>query len=230
VATVILTNVENVKGGVVHLGLNADQFAEEDSAVAWSGHWESDDRTRFETGPDFLDASDAVTWWRERGAKRIYIRLEFRELLWAGEGDPPDDSSTLSIFDPADVRGRPEGAARTLAAERRTFAEVQSAERVAAALDEGYRLTRRRESMNLSVNELADRVGRSTQWLLNVESGKSTYDVSFLQWVDLVWATREGWPDEMRTRKTGNLGWVARQGEFLLEAEVFVNKAISGIE
>jgi transcriptional regulator with XRE-family HTH domain len=84
--------------------------------------------------------------------------------------------------------------------------------------------------MNLSVNELADRVGRSTQWLLNVESGKSTYDVSFLQWVDLVWATREGWPDEMRTRKTGNLGWVARQGEFLLEAEVFVNKAISGIE
>jgi len=227
-ATVILTSMENVRDGVVHLALNADLFAEEDAAVVWSGHWESRDRSQLETGPDFLDASDAVNWWRERGAKRIYIRLDFRELLWAGEGDRPDDSSTLSVFDPADARGRPEGAIRTLATERRAFADVQRAERVAAALDEGRRLTRRREAMHLSVNELADRVGRSTQWLLDVESGKSTHDVSFSQWVDLVWASRAGWPDELRTRES--VGWVAQRGQFLLEAEEFVNKAIGGIE
>jgi hypothetical protein len=217
--------MENVQDGVVHLGLNADLFAEEDSPVVWSGHWESSDRSSIETGPDFLDASEAVTWWRERGAKRIYIRLDFRELLWAGEGNPPDDS-TLSVFDPADARGRPEGAARTLAAERRAFAEVQRTERVAAALDEGQRLTRRREAMHLSVNDLAHRVGRPTRWLLDVESGKSTYNVTFSQWVNLVWATREGWPDEMRTRDIGSVGWVAPRGQFLREAEVLVNDAI----
>ncbi len=220
--------MKNTRDGVVHLGLNADLFAEEDAEVVWSGHWESGDGSQFEAGPDFLDASDAVKWWRELGAKHIYIRLDFREVLWAGEGDPPDDSSTLSVFDPADARGRPEGAKRTLAAERRAFADVQSTERVATALDEGHRLTRRREAMHLSVNELADRVGRTAQWLLDVESGKSTHDVSFSQWVDLVWATRAGWPDEMRTRES--VGWVAQRGQFLLEAEEFVNKAIGGIE
>lgn len=194
--------------------------------MCWSGHWESGDRSQFESGPDFLDARDAVNWWRERGAKRIYIRLDFREYLWAGEGVAPDESSTLSVFDPADARGRPDGAARTLDAERRAFAEMQGAERTAAALDEGHRLTRRRDAIHLSVECLADRVGQSTQWLLDVESGKSTYDVTFSQWVDLVRATRQGWPDEVRTRDIGGVGWVAPRGQFLREAEVFVNKRI----
>jgi DNA-binding XRE family transcriptional regulator len=218
--------MENVQDGTVYLGLNADFSDEADTAVGWSGHWESSRGSQFETGPDFLDASDAVTWWRERGAKRIYIRLDFSEYLWAGEGIPPDDSSILSVFDPADARGRPDGAARTLDAERRAFAEVQGAERVTAALDEGHRLTRRREALHLSIKDLADRVGQSRQWLLDVESGKSTYDVTFSQWVYLVWATRKGWPDEMRVSETRSVGWVAQRGQLLREAEVVVNKMI----
>lgn len=218
--------MENVQDGTVYLCLDADLFDEEDTAVGWSGHWESGDRSHFESGPDFLDARDAVTWWRERGAKRIFIRLDFREYLWAGDGTPPDDSSALSVFDPADARGRPDGAARTVDAERRAFAEVQGAERVAAALDEGHRLTRRRENNHLSVNDLADRVGQSPQWLLDLESGTSTYDVTFSQWVNLVWATRSGWPDEMRMSETRSAGWVAPRGQFLREAEVFVNTMI----
>jgi hypothetical protein len=218
--------MENVQDGTVHLGLDAEIFGEEDTAARWSGYWESGDGSQIETGPDFSDASDAVTWWRDRGAERIYIRLDFREYLWAGEGHPPDESSTLSVFDPADARGRPEGAARTLAAERRSFAEARDAERAASALDEGLRLTRRREAIDLSTDDLAGRVGQSTHWLLDVESGKSTYDVTFSQWVDLVWATRQGWPDEMRTGESRRVGWVAQRGRFLHEAEVFVNKVL----
>jgi len=218
--------MENVQDGTVHLGLDADLFGEEDSAARWSGYWESGDRSQIETGPDFSNARDAVAWWRDRGAKRIYIRLDFREYLWAGEGNPPDDSSTLSVFDLADARGRPDGAARTLAAERRGIAEAHDAERAAAALDEGLRLTRRREAIHLSIDDLADRVGQSTQWILDVESGRSTYDVTLSQWVDLVWATRQGWPDEVRTGESRSVGWVAQRGQFLREAEVSVNKML----
>jgi transcriptional regulator with XRE-family HTH domain len=87
-------------------------------------------------------------------------------------------------------------------------------------------LRRRREALHLSINDVADRVGQSTQWLLDAESGKSTYDVTFSQWVNLVWATRQGWPDEMRTCETGSVGWVAQRGQFLREAEVLVNKML----
>jgi hypothetical protein len=218
--------MENVEDGTVHLTLNADLFDEERTAVVWSGYWESGDKSQLESGPDFLDAADAVAWWRERGAKRIYIRLDLRENLWAGEGVAPEESATLPVFDPADARGRPDGAARTLDAERRAFAEVQGAERVAAALDEGRRLTRRREAVHLSIDDLADRLGQSTQWLLDLESGASTYDATFSQWVTLVWATRQGWPDEMRSSETRSVAWVAQRGQFLREAEVFVNKML----
>lgn len=223
--TVNLTIMEKVQRGAVYLGLECDLFDETNTAVRWSGHWEGDGSQR-ETGPDFLDASEAVTWWRQRGAKRIYIRLDFSEYLWAGEGVPPDDSSTLSVFDPTDPRWRPDGAARTLEVERRALAEVRRAAQVSSAVDEGHRLTRRREAMQLSIDYLADRVGQSTQWLLDVESGTSTFDVSFSQWVDLVSATRPGWPDELHTRETRSVGWVARRGQFLREAEVFVNQLL----
>jgi hypothetical protein len=217
--------MENVQDGTVYIGLNAVLFDETDTAVRWSGHWEGDG-SQFETGPDFSDANDAVTWWRKRGAKRIYVRLDFSEYLWAGEGIAPDDSSTLSVFDPADPRGRPDGAARTLDVERRAVAGFLQTDQMAAAIDEGHRLTRRREVMQLSIDDLADRVGQSTQWLLDVESGTSTYDVTFSQWVDLVSATRPGWPEEMRTRDLQSVGWVARRGQFLREAEVFVNSLL----
>jgi hypothetical protein len=216
----------SVQDGTVYLSLDGDLFDEENTAAHWTGHCEFGDGSQFEFGPDFLDANDAVTWWRKRGAKRIYIRLDFEEYLWAGEGSPSDDQAMLSVFDPADPRGRPDGAANTLDVQRRAFAEGESVERVVAALDEGRRLTRRREAILLSIDELADRVGQSTEWLLDVESGKSTYDVTFFQWVDLVWATRQRWPEEMRTRDTGSVRWVAQRGQFLREAEVFVNKML----
>jgi hypothetical protein len=224
--TVNLAIMGSVQDGTVYLSLDGDLFDEENTAAHWTGHCEFGDGSQFEFGPDFLDANDAVTWWRKRGAKRIYIRLDFEEYLWAGEGSPSDDQAMLSVFDPADPRGRPDGAANTLDVQRRAFAEGESVERVVAALDEGRRLTRRREAILLSIDELADRVGQSTEWLLDVESGKSTYDVTFFQWVDLVWATRQRWPEEMRTRDTGSVRWVAQRGQFLREAEVFVNKML----
>jgi hypothetical protein len=218
--------MEHVSDGTVYLGLDVNLYDDENTPPRWGGHCQTGDSSQFEIGPEFLDASDAVTWWRERGAKRIYIRLDFGEYLWAGEGSPSEDGSRFSVFDPADPRGRPEGATNTLDERRRTLSEVVSAKRVAAGLDEGRRLTRRRETIHLSIEELADRAGQSTEWLLDVESGKSTYDVTFSEWVNLVWATRPGWPDEMRTSGTGSVGWVAQRGQFLREAEVFVNKML----
>jgi hypothetical protein len=216
----------SIQDGTVYLSLDVDVFDEENTVARWNGHCQFGDSSQIELGPEFLDANDAVEWWRERGATRIYIRLDFGEYLWAGERPPPGERSSLSVFDPADPRGRPEGAVKTSDERRRVFAEVVSARRLAAALDEGRLLTRRRESAALSVTELADRVGQSTQWLVDVESGKPTNDVPFSQWVDLVWATRPGWPEERRLVESKTVSWVARRGQFLREAEIFVNKKL----
>ncbi|MCU1363493.1 MAG: hypothetical protein JWM55_1321 [Acidimicrobiaceae bacterium] len=211
----------------MYLSLDVDVFDEKEDAVArWNGHCEFEDGSPPEMGRDFLDANDAVTWWRERGATRILVRLDFGKHLWAGAGPPPDVPSKLSVFDPNDPRGRPEGAAKTSKDRRRDFADVVSARRRAFTLDEGRRLTRRREAIHLSVTELAIRVGQSEQWLLDAESGKLSDEVKFSQWVDLVWATRPGWPGERRASKTQGASWVAHQGQYLREAEVLVNSVL----
>jgi len=225
--TVTLAMMGRVQDGTVYLSLDVDVFDDDDKAVPhWNGHCQFDDGSPIEMGPEFVDASDAVTWWRERGATRIFIRLDFEKYLWAGEGPAPEGRTMASVFDPADPRGRPEGAVKTSEEQRRVFADEVSARRLSFALDEGRRLTRRREAVHLSMGELADRVGQSEQWLLDAESGKLVGDVTFSQWVDLVWATRPGWPDEKRTRKTTNASWVAHQGQYLREAEVFVNSVL----
>jgi hypothetical protein len=87
-------------------------------------------------------------------------------------------------------------------------------------------LTQRREFVDLSIDELANRVGESSEWLADVEAGKTTSEVIFSQWLNLVWATRKGWPDEMRSTKSEVSGWVARQGQFLREAEISVNQML----
>jgi transcriptional regulator with XRE-family HTH domain len=139
---------------------------------------------------------------------------------------PPDEIPPIELFDPADPRGRPEGAGKTMDARRRAFAEVVSSRRQAHALDEGRRLTRRREAAHLSIDELASRVGQSPQWILNAESGMLPSDVTFPQWVDLMWATRPGWPEEVRTDESANFSWVVRRGQFLREDEVLVSKIL----
>ena len=223
---VSLATMGSVHDGVVYLCLDGDFFGDENTVAHWTGHCEFSDDSPFENGPDFLDAGEAVTWWRQRGAKRIYIRLDFQETLWAGEGTSPADSVEIATFDFADPRGRPRGARETFETMRLAFAEKQASEHALAAFEEGCRLTQRRESVNLSIDELANRVGVSSEWLGDVESGKSTEEVTFSQWVNLVWATRRGWPDEMRSVTTGSVGWVAQQGQFLREAEVFVNNKL----
>jgi hypothetical protein len=216
----------SVHDGIVYLCLDGDVFDAENTAAHWNGHCEFGDESPLEVGPDFLDAGDAVTWWLERGATRIYIRLDFEETLWAGEGTLPAASEKIGTFDFADPRGRPEGARETLASMRRTIAESEASERATGAREEGQRLTRRRECVELSIDELANRVGVSSEWLANVEEGISTYEVTFSQWINLVWATREGWPDEIRSAKTGARSWVASRGQLLREAEISVNKML----
>lgn len=216
----------SIHDGIVYLALGGDFFDVEKTVAHWSGHCAFGDESPFEVGPDFLDAGEAVTWWRQRGAKRIYIRLDFEETLWAGEGTSPAESAKIGTFDFSDPRGRPEGAIETLAGMRRALVEREASEHAAGAFEEGRRLTQRRESVDLSIDELANRVGMSSEWLADVEAGKTTYEVTFSQWVNLVWATRKRWPDEMRLVTTESVGWVAQRGQFLREAEVLVNKKL----
>lgn len=161
----------NVSEGTVYLFLDANFFDEENTEARWNGHCELGDGSHFEDGPEFVDAGEAVAWWRRRGATRIYIRLKFEETLWAGEGAPPIDAAKIGTFEFADHRGRPEGAKETLANMRRDFAERQASEDEASALEEGRRLTRRRESVDISIDELANRVGVSSHWLADIEAG-----------------------------------------------------------
>jgi hypothetical protein len=65
--------------------------------------------------------------------------------------------------------------------------------------------------------------GDETETERDVESRKSGYDLTFSQWVDLVWATRQGWPEESKALKTEGVSWVAWRGQSLRAAEVFVN-------
>jgi transcriptional regulator with XRE-family HTH domain len=220
--------MRSVRNGTVYLALDDDFLDEREGEGFWCGSCQFLDGS-VEEGPTFTDAEDAVSWWRRRGATTIVIRLDFHEHLWAGEGRPPEGSEAMPIFDPEDPRGRPEGAKKTIEAERRAWAERDRAEKLANANAEGQRLSRRRESVGLTVEELAERVGETPSWLLDVESGLSTQSVTLSQWIMLVWATRPGWPEEMNKVEPRRFGWVAWEGQFLNEAEAIVNRKL-GLE
>jgi len=192
----------------------------------WIGHCEFSDSSPFENGHDYADACPAVSWWRERGARRIYIRLNSSGFMWAGDGPPLESSKAMPLFDPADPRGRLEGAATTMEAERSTHARQSDVERVALAIEEGRRRRRQRETLSLSVEELASRVEIMPKWLPDVESGTITSDVTLSEWINLAWATRLGWPDEGRNVKPGHVGWTAQHGSFLREAEEIVHTTL----
>jgi len=222
----ILAPMGSIEEGTVFISL--DDIGDDDGRDGfWSGSCQFRDDSPFVFGPTFTDASDAVEWWRSRGAKTILIRLDFNEYSWAGEGLPPEDCAEMPIFDSNDPRGRPEGTKRTIEEHDRAEAVRANTQQVEAAIEEGRQLTVRREAEGLSVDELADRVGATPQWLLDVESGKSTFQVTFTQWITIVWATRPGWPHEMSNAEPRRFGWVARQGQFLSQAAKIVNESIN---
>jgi transcriptional regulator with XRE-family HTH domain len=218
--------MRSVEEGTVYLSL--ERIGDDDVCDdVWGGSCQFHDDSPIVDGPTFADASDAVEWWRSRGAKTILIRLNFNEHFWAGEGTPPEDCAEMPIFDANDPRGRPEGARRTIEEHDRAEAVRANTEQVEAAIEEGRQLTVRREAEGLSVDELADRLGTTPQWLLDVESGKSSFQVTLTQWINIVWATRPGWPNEKSNAEPRRIGWVARHGQFLSQAERIVNESIN---
>lgn len=217
--------MRSVEEGTVFLCL--EQIGDDGRDGLWGGSCQFCDNSPFVDGPTFTDARDAVEWWRSRGAKTILIRLNFNEYSWAGEGSPPEDCAEMPIFDVNDPRGRHEGARRTIEEHSRAEAVRANTEQDEAAMEEGRRLTVRREAKGLSVDELADRIGTTPQWLLDVESGKSSFQVTLTQWINIVWATRAGWPHEMSKAEPHRFGWVARQGRLLSEAERIVTESIN---
>ena len=195
--------------GIVYMAWDSDLLADEPQP-RFSGHREDGDT--FEDGPAFDDASDAVRWWRERGAGKILIRLDHSGYLWAGVGPPPVDPETghpMPVFSDDDPAGRPEDSLARAKAEQRELREQEAARRANQPYEMGARLRARREAVGLSIEGLAERVESSPGWIESVEAGQTASALSLSHWVDLVWATREPWPDQRRFRNTGSYGWVA---------------------
>lgn len=195
------------------------------------GHLE-DGGSLIEHGPEFADASDAVRWWRERGADNIVIRLDHhRGYFWAGVGPPPVKSSTgqpMPVFSHDDPAGRPESSQARAEAAQREMREQVAAHEANKPFVMGERLRERREAIGLSVEGLAERMGVSDTWVEDVESGRTASTVTINQWVDLVWATKEPWPDERRLRNIGRYGWAA--GDLLYGAEDIVQHHLDVVE
>ncbi len=195
---------------------------------SWGGHREVPGGQDMEPGPDFLDASEAVQWWRDRGADQVFINLDGSEYLWAGVGPPPED--TMTVFSSDDPRGRHEDALLMAEAGRKRVREKRSLQRAQASIKLGEDLRRRRERTGLSVEELASRINGSIAWVTDVESGRTALEVDHNRWVGIVWATREPWPDERRYQpktddgKVRRYGWVDGEGAGLARAEESVRR------
>lgn len=177
----------------------------------FSGHRENG-QSVLEYSPEFTDASDAVAWWKQRGAKKILIRLDHRGYLWAGEGSPPIDIDTglpMPVFSDEEPAGRPESSWVRAEAAQRAMREQVAANEANKPILMGERLRRRREDLGLSVTEVAQRMGTEEAWITGVESGHLAGAVTVSQWVDLVWATHDPWPDPRRNRSAGGFSWVA---------------------
>jgi hypothetical protein len=211
--------VNDVPSDRVYIALSFDDPGDNDGQPPrWDGYRET--IGGIEPSPEFADAGDAVRWWRERGAEWIVIRIDDTEHLWAGTGPPPvGHDGPIPDFSFDDPRGRPEGAVESARAALEHNAERQAAVEVRQTIEEGARLRRRREGVGISVTELAARVGVDPSWIDSVESGQGTGDVTINRWVDLVWATREPWPDDRRRQPRAKIGWV---GVSLASAEDIV--------
>lgn len=214
--------------GWVYLAWDDDLIADEPHPRFY-GHREYGDL--IEDGPEFEDASDAVRWWRERGAEKILIRLDHSRYLWAGVGLPPVDSETgqaRPVFSDDDPAGRPESSRARSEAARHEMQEQFAAQESNKPILMGARLRQRREAIGMSVQGLAERMDVTETWIHEVESGRTASAVTINQWIDLVWATQKPWPDERRLRSTGKFGWTAF--DLLAAAEDIVRRHINSTE
>ena len=151
-------------------------------------------------------------------------------ILWGSPGPPPVDPTTgneMAVFSEDDPRGRREGALRTQLADMERENERRRAWRVDMPRRDGEALRLRREALGLSVETVAERVQVDPIWLRDVEAGRAS-EVRRSQWVELVWATQDGWPDPKRSRLAGvdsMWGWIPGLGG-LSTAEALVRRVM----
>jgi hypothetical protein len=202
-----LLNVSTpLRGVLIELGFNSSepQFREEDEPL-WSTS-ELDERgLEVGEGPEFFAAADAVRWWRDRGETVIYIELELNSGVrhWAGTEAAPTDPQTgrsMPTFADTDPRGTREGAIASLRSASEIFDQWWSVWRAEEDRKLGAQFTSRREAAHLSIDVVAERVGVTRTWLEDVENGTLARQLTTPQWIDLVWATSETWPDARRSR------------------------------
>ncbi len=189
--------------------------ASEEIHPTWGGLRDFGSDVPPERGPSFADASDAVKWWRQRGAEWIVIQIDSSEDLWAGVGPPPLAGAAderMAVFSDDDPRGRPEGAFATAEAARKRFETLFAHHQEQRWIEQGDQLRRRREAVGVSLEDLASRIGVDPSWVEDVELGRTTMEVTLGEWVELVWATREPWPDNRRmeeTHRSSSRSWMA---------------------
>jgi hypothetical protein len=112
-------NMGDVSNGRVYVGLDhgwLDADSDEEPRPFWCGQCEFDGQDTRENGPEFLDASDAVRWWQNRGAKWILVDMGDGSFTWAGDKGPhevPKEDRRgvrVDLFSHDDPRGRAEAA------------------------------------------------------------------------------------------------------------------------
>jgi transcriptional regulator with XRE-family HTH domain len=209
----------DVSNGRVYVGFDCgwlDADSDEEPRPFWHGQCELDGQDAPENGPEFLDASDAVRWWQDRGAKWILVNMGDGSFAWTGENVPDDVPGEnrrgvrVDLFSHEDPRGRAEAALVLSKASRLRTRESFARQRMDMAVRLGQDLRRRRERVGVSMDELASRIDVAPSWVADVESGRTAFEVSHKQWDDIVWATREPWPDPRRTEPKPNDGKVRR--------------------
>jgi hypothetical protein len=209
----------------VFLALNytADEPMGDDDEVPEWLTWLSGPACLLQEDPTFADAADAVRVWRAQGVERIIVSLgswSKGEQLWAGLGAAPTDPKTgeqMRIFSDDDPRGRPEGARATRLADAEAFNKELRAWYADMPRRDGDAFRLRRESLGLSIDAVSERTGLDPRWLADVEAGLAG-PLKVSQWVELVWATREPWPDPRRSLLSGidqMWGWFPGPGGFI---------------
>lgn len=73
----------------------------DDARPRWIGYWDAEPDAAprvLENGPGWESPSLAVAWGRAR-TERVFIRVsDDGPYLWAGPGDPPEDSEVHGVF------------------------------------------------------------------------------------------------------------------------------------